>query len=309
MLGNSEPAPVLVDVDGIPISGLFAPAPEPRAVVLALHGGATTSAYFDCLGHPELSLLRLGPAAGFTVIALDRPGYGASRPYGDEVADGQRRVDLMYAAVDRILGDLPRGAGLFVLAHSAGSELAVRMAADPERGPRLLGVELSGTGRERQPLAEEILTVRPRPDNARVGKLLWQPGRLYPPEHVGGGLIGAAGPRYEGTLLNEWPEQHFPALAARIRVPVRFTAADHEQVWRNDPEGLREVAALFSAAPRLIFETQDDAGHNISIGYTATAYHLKVLAFAEECAVARRAGAYSDPAEQFDGAAAPEQRR
>jgi len=42
-----------------------------------VHGGATSSAYFDCPGHPRLSLLRLAATHGFTAIALDRPGYGA----------------------------------------------------------------------------------------------------------------------------------------------------------------------------------------------------------------------------------------
>ncbi|MQY27679.1 alpha/beta hydrolase [Nocardia aurantia] len=308
VLGNDEPIPVVVDVDGIPISGRFAPAPQPRAVIVALHGGATTSAYYDCPGHPELSLLRTGRAAGFTVIALDRPGYGSSLPFGDQLADGQLRVDLMYGAVDRILGELPRGAGLFVLAHSAGCELAVRMAADAERGADLLGLELSGSGRERQPYADEILSVRPRPDNVKVGKLLWQPGWLYPPEHVGGRLIGANGPRYEGTLVNEWAGEIFPVLGPRVRVPVRFTVADHEQVWRNDPEGMPAVAELFPAVPRLVFATQYHAGHNISVGRTAGAYHLQALAFAEECVVARESGENAGPAVPFNGATAPGQR-
>ena len=30
--------------------------------IVALHGGASSAAYFDCPGHPELSLLALGAA-------------------------------------------------------------------------------------------------------------------------------------------------------------------------------------------------------------------------------------------------------
>ncbi len=48
---------------------------------MAIHGGGTTAMYFDCPGHPSYSLLRSGTAAGFTVVALDRPGYGSSAPY------------------------------------------------------------------------------------------------------------------------------------------------------------------------------------------------------------------------------------
>ncbi len=64
------------------------------------------------------------------MIALDRPGYGASAPYPDAMQRPEQRVALAYGAVDKILGANPRGAGLFLLAHSAGCELAVRMAVD-----------------------------------------------------------------------------------------------------------------------------------------------------------------------------------
>ncbi len=303
---GDEPRPVVAEVDGIPISGLLATARSPRAVIVALHGGATTSAYYDCPGHPDLSLLRLASAAGFTTLALDRPGYGASYPYGDDLADPQRRIDLMYGAIDRHLDGLPRGAGVFLIAHSAGCETGARMAADPERGPRLLGLELCGTGREQQPLAERILSVRPRPDNAKVAELLWQPERLYPPEHVGGRLVGANGPRFEGQVVLDWPAGNFPLVARQIRIPVQFTVADHERVWRNDIPGLHEVAALFGATPRLVLNVQRGSAHNISVGHTATAYHLKVLSFAQECIVGREIGESTGPAIQFDGIAAPE---
>ncbi|MEV3960349.1 hypothetical protein AB0M34_05520 [Nocardia sp. NPDC050193] len=47
-----------------------------------------------------------------------------------------------------------------------------------------------------------------------------------------------------------------------------------------------------------------NTGHNVSLGRTAPAYHLTVLAFAEECIIARGTGEFSGPALQFDGGAA-----
>ena len=137
--------PRVVEVDGIPMSALCVEADQPRAVVLALHGGATTARYFDCPGHPALSLLRTAAALGFTVLALDRPGYGASAPFARTFDDPARRVDACYGLAEALLDSRPRGAGVFVSAHSAGCDLALRMAADP-RGQGLLGVELAGTG-------------------------------------------------------------------------------------------------------------------------------------------------------------------
>ena len=137
--------PRMVDAGGVPMSALVAEVPDPQAVVVALHGGGTTSVYFDCPGQPQLSLLRTGAALGYTVIALDRPGYGSSALYPEALEDPAQRVELAYSAVEAILGERARGAGLFILGHSNGCELALRMAAD-DRGAELLGLELAGTG-------------------------------------------------------------------------------------------------------------------------------------------------------------------
>ncbi|MBF6192421.1 alpha/beta fold hydrolase [Nocardia sp. CDC186] len=302
-LADAAPPRVVADVDGIPVSGLLAEAPAPRAVLVALHGGATTSAYFDCPGHPELSLLRIAQRLGYTVLALDRPGYGASGPFGDQLTAPRRRVDLMYGAVEAHLAGRPRGAGVFLLAHSAGCELAMRMAGD-DRGGELLGVELAGTGRIHHPEAQEVLW-GPRPEGTRpaLGGLLWRPSRLYPPELVGGAAIAVPGPRVEAAVVTDWAGEEFPRMAARVRIPVRFTAGDHESVWRNDIEELTAIGALFRSAPRVVLNLQPNTGHNASLGYTAAAYHLQVLAFAEECVVAAATGEFSGPAIQVDGGA------
>ncbi|MBB5915586.1 hypothetical protein BJY24_004498 [Nocardia transvalensis] len=306
---DARPVPVVADVDGIPVSGLLAEVPSPRAVVVALHGGATTAAYFDCPGHPELSLLRTAQRLGYTALALDRPGYGSSGPFADQLSPPQRRVDLMYGAIEAHLADRPRGAGTFLLAHSAGCELALRMAGD-DRGAGLLGVEVAGTGRRPHVAAEKLL--RPSPEGTRpsgVRALLWQPHRLYPPELLGGATIAVPGPRIEAAALTDWAGRDLPLIAARVRIPVRWTVGEHETVWRNEPEELADIATLFGAAPRVVLNLQPNTGHNSSLGYTAAAYHLKVLSFVEECVVAAVTGEFTGPATQFDGGApAPRER-
>ena len=119
-----------VVVDGIPMSALMSEAPRPRAVVVALHGGAVTSGYFDSPVSPRLSLLTAGAALGFTVIALDRPGYGASAPYTERMPTVASRVGLAYATIESFLAGRPRGAGVFLMGHSMGCVLAVQMTAD-----------------------------------------------------------------------------------------------------------------------------------------------------------------------------------
>ena len=281
------PRPRVLIVDGVPMSALFAEAENPKAVIVAIHGGGTTALYFDCPGRPSLSLLRTGVAAGFTIVALDRPGYGSSAPYPEAMARPEQRVNLAYGAVDRIIGQRPRGAGLFVMGHSGGCELTMRMAAD-ERGADLLGIELAGTGRHYHPAARDILKTATRERRpAGLYELLWEPERLYPPEVLNGATISGSAPSYEDQMVSDWARQTFPALAPAVRVPVQFSIAEHEKVWQTDDSALTEITGLFSGSSRFTVHRQPDAGHNISLGHSAADYHSKVFSFAEECVAAR----------------------
>ena len=278
--------PRLVIVDGVPMSALIAETSSPRAVIVAIHGGGTTARYFDCPGHPELSLLRTGAQHGFTVVAIDRPGYGSSAAYPDAVAEPEQRVRLAYGLVDKVLGEKPCGAGLFLMAHSGGCELAMRLAVEGSAGRRtdLIGMELAGTGRHYHPAAREILktaTREHRPSGMR--ELLWHPTELYPPEMLSGATVYPGAPPYEDKMVSNWARQDFPALAPDVRIPVQFSIAEHEKVWQCDAAAQTEIASMFAQAPRFQIREQAGAGHNISVGHTAAAYHLTVFAFADEC--------------------------
>ncbi|MEU6562441.1 alpha/beta hydrolase [Nocardia nova] len=281
----------VVEVDGIPMSALCTEARRPRAVVLAVHGGATTARYFDCPNHPSLSLMRTAAALGYTVLALDRPGYGASAEHAAVFDDPARRVAACYGLADALLDSRPRGAGVFLAAHSAGCDLGLRMAAD-RRGSELLGLELAGTGLRKQPEAlARIEQVMRTGKGALVSEMLWYPAHLHPPELVGGRTIGSPAPRYESAVVREWPDD-LRALAPAVRIPVRMSHAEYEKFWRTDPSARDEIEALFDGAPRFLHHTQLDSGHNLSVGHAAAAYHLGLLSFVEQCALgaAQKAG-------------------
>jgi pimeloyl-ACP methyl ester carboxylesterase len=292
---SAPPRPRVVIVGSVPMSALVTEAPEPKAVIVAIHGGGTTAGYFDCPGHPRFSLLRTGAAAGFTVVALDRPGYGSSAPYPEAMNHPEQRVNLAYEAVDRILGQRARGAGLFLMGHSGGCELTMRMAAD-ERGSDLVGIELAGTGRHYHPAAREVLKTATRERRpAGLRELLWHPERLYPPEVLSGATVYPGAPDYEDLMVSNWARQDFPALAPAVRVPVHFSIAEHERVWQTDDSALMEITAMFSGAPRFAVHRQPDAGHNMSLGHTAPDYHAAVFSFAQACV-----DAHANPVEPED---------
>jgi pimeloyl-ACP methyl ester carboxylesterase len=279
-----------LDVLGQRMSALVAHADQPRAVVLALHGGGSSKEYFDTPLDPALSLLRLGPAIGFTVVAPDRPGYGPDGLFLDTM-DPAGRTDLLYATVDAALAGRPAGGGLFVLCHSMGCVSGLRMAAD-ERGRVLLGIELSGTGLTQHTASRDAFggadAGESPEDRQLLRRLIWGPDELYPEGTLRGVRMPPA-PTSEGSDAAGWPAE-LPDLAGRVTVPVRYTLAEHESWWRPDEPGLREVADLFTSAPVVETAVEPGAGHNISLGFTARAYHLRVLAFAEQCLVRRGAG-------------------
>jgi pimeloyl-ACP methyl ester carboxylesterase len=279
-----------VFVDGVPMSGLIAAVDDPRAVIVAFHGGSSTAAYFDCPGHPSLSLLRMGADSGYTMVALDRPGYGSSAPYPDAMERPEQRIALAYGAIDKIVGAKPRGAGLFLVGHSAGCELTVRMATDDRaEQANLIGLELAGTGLQYNTAMAEIMkaaTATGRPTGLR--ELLWQPSELYPPDVLSGMTNSSTGARYEVGMTRSWPRQDFPALAPHVKVPVQFSVAEHERVWRSDADAMAQIAAMFTSSPRFVTNEQPDTGHNMSLSHKAAAYHERLLTFVGECVAAKR---------------------
>ena len=78
-------------------------------------------------------------------------------------------------------------------------------------------------------------------------------------------------------MVSDWARQTFPALAPAVRVPVHFSIAEYEKVWQTDDSAMKEIAAMFSAAPRFTVQRQPEAGHNISLGHTAPDYHAQGL--------------------------------
>lgn len=65
-------------MEGTTITGRRARADGPSGLVVALHGGGYDARYWHASDEHQASLLRLGAALGFEVVAVDRPGNRAS---------------------------------------------------------------------------------------------------------------------------------------------------------------------------------------------------------------------------------------
>ncbi|WP_010038840.1 MULTISPECIES: alpha/beta hydrolase [Streptomyces] len=275
--------PVTIDADGITLSGLLSePAHSPRAVIVALHGGGMNAGYFDGQAHPDVSLLALGARLGHTVLALDRPGYGASAvrfPGGQRLST---QAVTVRAAIAAFAAAHAPGAGTLVLGHSFGAKVAFAVAAGCDASA-LLGVDVSGCGRR---LA--VPAGRLGPDRGEgLRHRNWGPLNLYPSDTFRmSQTVVAPMPARELSTVTGWTRLS-AAILPRVGVPVRLTFAQHEAWWGCEDEDVADLVERLSAAPRVVVDHLPHAGHNISLGWAARAYHLKALAFAEECLTAR----------------------
>ncbi|MFF9011393.1 alpha/beta hydrolase [Streptomyces sp. NPDC014870] len=284
--------PITLDALGVPLSGLLAhPVDEPpRATIVALHGGGMRAGYFDGQADSTLSVMTVAARLGFAVLALDRPGYGASAarlPAGGTLAEQAARVS---AALEAYARTRLVGAGFLLLGHSYGGKLALLIAAEGQPAT-VLGVEVSGCGAEYAVPHDQL------PDATRAGSLRhnWGSLRLYPEgSFTTLAPLVAARPERECAGALDWPRA-FPEVAARIRVPVRMTFAEYEYWWRHDDAARARMARAFPDSV-VRFAGQPGAGHNISLGWTARSYHLGVLGFFEECLAAHHTAPAVSPA-------------
>ncbi|GAA5051779.1 alpha/beta fold hydrolase [Nocardia callitridis] len=257
------------------LSALLCEAENPRATVVALHGAGANAHYFDGRAHPDVSFLALGARLGYTMLAVDRPGYRRSMP---DLPGGQRisrQAHTVMVALRDFRAHNAVGKGVFLLGHSFGSAVAMTMAAD-SAAMDILGLEISGWGTAFADCAQ--------PDALR---LHWGALRLYPPGtfRSAASILGEV-PRSERIEAFGWTAT-FAEVAARITVPVHVTFAEHEALWRHDALSVRELGDTFHGTPTVLVEHQLGAGHNISLGWAARSYHLRTLGFFDECLVAR----------------------
>jgi pimeloyl-ACP methyl ester carboxylesterase len=282
--------PVTTMVRGIPLSGLAGIAAEPRGVLLAIHGGGTRAGYFHGSTHPDQSLMTLAHTLGYSVLAIDRPGHGSSHGHVGDMSIDQR-ADLVAEAAEILAGGEIHRVGTVVVAHSLGCQLACHLAASGKAG--VVGLELSGSGLHYRANALDDSPAGNHPDFDaervhRVMDRIWGSPAMYPPgTRRSARQLGSISPPTELTDARQWLSS-YAEIAARITVPVRITMGEIDGLWSSTEEDLAELAGLFSASPRVRYNRQYAGPRNLSLSWSARAYHLNVLAFAEECLLAAR---------------------
>ncbi|MFN2536677.1 MAG: alpha/beta fold hydrolase [Mycobacteriales bacterium] len=281
------PASVLLDVGPAQLSGLLAePSGAPRGLIVALHGGGARAAYFDSPVDPASSLIRLAAAAGWRAVALDRPGYGASAA----LAASRLRVADQVPLIARATAQLrPDACPVLLVGHSLGALVAVHAAA-LEALPGLVALAIGGIPlRYTADQTERLALIN------TAGAHIGRPDGPPPAPADWFGPAGSWDPRlvdHRPDLVTRTPSAEFldardcpdllPPVLGQVRCAVQVAAAEHELTTASATEVLAEARAALVRARSVETLLLKGSGHNLSLGTGARAYHLRVLAFAEE---------------------------
>ncbi|WP_218834795.1 alpha/beta hydrolase [Rhodococcus sp. ACS1] len=276
---------LVVDAEELQLSGRIAgPRTVTRGLIIALHGGTYDSCYYD-MG-PD-SLLGLGALLGYTVVALDRPGYGATAGIDPTLLSFAAQTRILSAAVDSIATKVAPTTQAVIVGHSIGGMLALCVASNTT--DLVHGVEISGLGEVWQPGLREMW--ESMIDNAPTLSL---PADSHAQVMFGpAGTFSAEQVTQNSNLLRPLPMPELidvvgwsdlvPAVARTIKMPVSLTFAEHDNIWRSDVQARETMRARFTSTPDIRVDLQAGVGHSIELHHRARAYCLRRLAFVEEC--------------------------
>jgi pimeloyl-ACP methyl ester carboxylesterase len=291
--------PVMVGTRNITLSGIAAkPVGGPaRGLIVALHGGSYSAGYWHYAYGAGLSLLELGAELGFHVLALDRPGYGASHDFDPNRLGLDSQAEFVFDAIDTWSIKNSFDGPVFVIGHSIGGIVSLLMASN-ERRARLSGIDVLGVP-FRFPATDAGAEVNswsttgshvPIPDEKARKWLLFGPD----------GSFGAEAFEFDSTLLRPMPVAEYrdallmpaawPRVLPEIQTPVQFTLAEFEVMQVASWDTLDEVRKLLCNSSNAVVHLQRASGHNASVHWIARAYHMRAVAFFEECLAIGRAG-------------------
>lgn len=262
-----------------------APSGRPPLVV-AIHGGSYSSAYFDVPGY---SLLEKADRFQIPVIALDRPSYGESSPLAPNDSTIPRNAEVLVQAIGKIWEERKDSiSGIILVGHSIGGATVVTMAASKPTWP-LRGIAVSGVGLSTAPgddarwagLPEGLVTL---PTQIKDVVMFGPEGTFDSDMPAASHVANTTCPRAELIdITKSWPRV-VRDVAAQVAVPVHYRQAEFDRLWIVDQAQVDGFAAAFSNAPSVDAALFPKAGHCIDFHSAAGKFHDEQLNFAVRCA-------------------------
>lgn len=271
------PKSLSLQADGLH-ARLIVPATPRASLIACIHGGGCNGRYFDL---PSFSFAAAAIKAGHAVLAIDRPGHGAS-PTSAAIAPVRHAAGLVPAVVAKALAELgDHSISVALFGHSIGGAVAMHCAAE---APGMVAcLVTSGIG------------VRPtRAAMAWHGGLGEAGDVLLPHEFFFGpdgsfdwrapiALRKSAEPWSKvevDEILLDWPGQ-FKAVASSIAAPVLCILSEHERIWENDTAAMEMMRSGF-AVGRATVEIAAGGGHLYEVHRSWSAHAARIIAFIEE---------------------------
>lgn len=282
----------LLDVDGLSVAAAYHPAstggPD-LPLLVALHGGTYTSAYFGVAGSPDGSFLDVAARNGFSVLTFDRPGYGESTLLPEEENTFARQAAILDHAIGQALEIWP-ASGVVLVGHSIGGMISLEIAAGHPSWP-LLGVATSGNG-ARIPAggAAEALGSLPLsgvvdlPVPDRDGVMFGPTGTFSEDARNAAHGSYAPTPFVELVRAPVWATERLSAVAGAINVPIHNVLAEYDALWDSSDEALADYESRFSGPVSV--SRMPATGHSIDHHLVGAGLTLQQLAFAHTCSTA-----------------------
>jgi pimeloyl-ACP methyl ester carboxylesterase len=253
-------------------------------LLVALHGGTYTSAYFGVAGSPSGSFLDIAGRNGFAVLNIDRPGYGESTLLADEENTFARQAEILDQVIAAALGQWP-APGVVLVAHSIGGMISLEIAARHPRWP-LVAVTTSGNG-ARIPAggAAEALGSLPLsgvvdlPVPERDGVMFGPAGSFTEAAKDAAHGSYAPTPFIELVRAPVWARERLSSVAAAVQVPVLTVLGDHDALWDSSAEALADYESRFTVPVSAL--AMRSTGHSVDHHLTGAALDLMQLSFAE----------------------------
>jgi pimeloyl-ACP methyl ester carboxylesterase len=260
-------------------------------LVVAIHGGTYTSAYFDVPGY---SLLDRADAIGIRVVALNRPGYAESPPLQGAQATIRNQARFLIPALKDCWQRLGQDcAGIVLIGHSIGAaiaaSIAAQVAAEAIELP-LIGLAISGVGlrtppdhRPRWEALPDIPSVE-LPLELKEAVMFSPPGAFDPEAVLSSRIANAPAPRAELVdIVSTWHDTVHATLGA-ITVPVHYRQAEVDLLWIVSPEEIEGFGKALVSSSRVDCAMVRGTGHCMDFHHVGHALQVQQLGFALQCA-------------------------
>ncbi|KAE8415248.1 Alpha/Beta hydrolase protein [Aspergillus pseudocaelatus] len=275
-----------------------------RPLIVCIPGGSYDSRYFDVQG--VQSICNLSSCLKIPVIAIDRPGYGASTLAPDvenapTYAQGQGIYlnSVVFPALWKTFADRAEASGIVLLSHSIGAMIAT-IAAGSYTGLEdypLAGIITSGIGSElveghRQGMLHlldepaEFVQFEATPKDAIMLQL---PHMNLAPLEMRQFTEQLNQPVPQGELrdINTTWLGYWKDYSSNVKVPLLYGLGEFDGLWTCSAETLAVYKAAFPKSPTITCEIIPMAPHCMELSFQSQAWYLKCFAFAIECIVTK----------------------